>query len=103
MPDSTNELIQAISKSFIVITNPTHHAVAIGEESKDNKLFVSAKGEDEQAFKIKKIASEYKILTVEQRELAHSLYSSFEIGASIPSNFAEIIYEIQGRHLLNFN
>jgi flagellar biosynthesis protein FlhB len=88
-------MMQEVPKADVVITNPTHYAVAIMyDEAKRDAPFVVAKGVDFTAQKIKAIAKENDVMTVENRPLARALYSQTDIGDSIPEEFFKAVAEI---------
>ncbi|MGG5252933.1 flagellar biosynthesis protein FlhB [Neobacillus sp. SM06] len=88
-------MMQEVPKADVVITNPTHFAVAIKyDETKREAPFVVAKGVDFTAQKIKLIAKENEVITVENRPLARALYSQTEIGDTIPEEFFKAVAEI---------
>ncbi|XJZ28513.1 flagellar biosynthesis protein FlhB [Bacillota bacterium Lsc_1132] len=88
-------MMQEVPKADVVITNPTHYAVAIKyDEAKRDAPFVVAKGVDFTAQKIKLIAKENDVITVENRPLARALYSQTEIGDTIPEEFFKAVAEI---------
>ena len=70
----------------MIITNPTHYAIAIRyRRSASPAPIVLAKGTDELAQKIKAIARHHGILMVENRPLARALYSTSKVGKAIPA------------------
>ncbi len=88
-------MMQEVPKADVVITNPTHYAVAIKyDEAKRDAPFVVAKGVDYTAQKIKLVAKENEVITVENRPLARALYSQTEIGDTIPEEFFKAVAEI---------
>lgn len=88
-------MMQEVPKADVVITNPTHYAVAIRyDQAKQDAPFVVAKGVDYVAQKIKMIAKENNVMTVENRPLARALYSQLEIGDAIPEEFYKAVAEI---------
>jgi flagellar biosynthesis protein FlhB len=88
-------MMQEVPKADVVITNPTHFAVAIKyDDSKQDAPVVVAKGVDYTAQKIKLIAKENDVMTVENRPLARALYSQTEIGDTIPEEFFKAVAEI---------
>jgi flagellar biosynthesis protein FlhB len=88
-------MMQEVPKADVVITNPTHFAVAIKyDESKKDAPYVVAKGADYTAQKIKMIAKENDVMTIENRPLARALYSQAEIGDTIPEEFFKAVAEI---------
>ncbi|MBS4189246.1 flagellar biosynthesis protein FlhB [Bacillus sp. FJAT-49705] len=88
-------MMQEVPNADVVITNPTHYAVALKyDETKLDAPYVVAKGVDFVAQKIKMIAKEQEIITVENRPLARALYSQSEIGDAIPEEFFKAVAEI---------
>jgi len=88
-------MMQEVPNADVVITNPTHYAVALKyDETKQDAPFVVAKGADFIAQKIKLIAKEQNIITVENRPLARALYSGTDIGEAIPEEFFKAVAEI---------
>ena len=88
-------MMQEVPKADVVITNPTHYAVAIKyDEEKRDAPFVVAKGVDFTAQKIKLVAKENQVITIENRPLARALYSQAEIGDTIPEEFFKAVAEI---------
>jgi len=90
-----NRMMQDVPKADVVITNPTHFAIALKYEmNKDAAPKVLAKGMDELAQRIKKIASENNIPLYEDRELARALYKTTEIGDLIPAKLFKAVAQI---------
>jgi flagellar biosynthetic protein FlhB len=88
-------MMQEVPKADVVITNPTHYAVALKyEDGKMDAPIVVAKGVDYIALKIKQLAKEHDVVTVENRPLARALYSQTEIGDAIPEQFFKAVAEI---------
>lgn len=86
---------QATSQADVVITNPTHFAVALSyKHGQMNAPKVVAKGMDHLAMKLRKMARQKEVPIVENRGLARALYHSTEVGASIPDNLFKPIAEI---------
>ena len=84
-----------IPKADVVITNPTHYAVAIRyDKEKEEAPRVIAKGVDNLALKIKEIAREYDIMIVENPPLARELYKSVEVGEIIPPKLYKAVAEV---------
>ncbi|MEW6566058.1 MAG: flagellar biosynthesis protein FlhB [Spirochaetota bacterium] len=81
-----------VPKADVVITNPTHFAVAL-EWNKDTMPapMVTAKGADEVAQRIKAIANEHGVPIVENKPLARALYAEVEIGDIIPETYYQAI------------
>lgn len=88
-------MMQDVPKADVVITNPTHFAVAIKYETgKMEAPRVLAKGTDFVALKIREIAKENGIITMENRPLARALYDQVEIGQSIPAELFQAVAEV---------
>ena len=84
-----------VPKADVVITNPTHYAVALKYDNKvDSAPKVVAKGIDFLALKIKDIAKENKIPIIENPALARSLYDQIEVDREIPNEFYKAMAEI---------
>ena len=94
---------QQVAKSDVVITNPTHFAVALMyDQAVSDAPQVMAKGSDNVAFRIREIARENDVPIVENRPLARGLYAETEIGDIIPSDYFSAIATIYS-HLEKFN
>lgn len=92
---SRRRMMQDVPKADVVITNPTHFAVAIKYEPEVNRApVVLAKGEDYLAQKIKEAAREHNIEIVENKPLARMLYANVEIGSEIPPELYQAVAEI---------
>ena len=87
--------MQDVPKADVVITNPTHFAVAIKYDlQKSSAPFVVAKGQYYIALRIKQIATDNKVQIVENRPLARTLYSTVDIGEAIPPELYQAVAEI---------
>jgi len=90
-----SRMMQQVPKADVVITNPTHFAVALlYEESDERAPVVVAKGQDYIALRIRKTAQEHKVHIVENKPLARSLYQSTEVGNEIPLEMYKAVAEI---------
>jgi len=90
-------MMQAVPKATVVITNPTHFAVALRyERGKDRAPVVVAKGEDLIALRIRKVAAENGVAIIENPPLARALNASVEIGEVIPQEHFEAVAKIIG-------
>lgn len=89
------KMMSAIPQADVVVTNPTHFAVAI-KYSKDKAPapIVVAKGVDFMAFKIREIAQENKVPIVENKPLARSLYKLVPIDGIIPADLYVAVAEV---------
>ncbi len=92
---SMRRMMQDVPKADVVITNPTHFAVAIKYDSqKASAPYVVAKGQDYIALRIKEIATENKVQIVENKPLARTLFSTVDIGEAIPPDLYQAVAEI---------
>lgn len=88
-------MMSEIPKADVVITNPTHYAVAIKYQNEGMSApIVIAKGADLVAFKIREIAAENKIITMEAPKLARALYAHTELGQEIPEALYSAVAEV---------
>lgn len=92
---SQRRMLQDLPNADVVITNPTHLAVAIKYDKDTNEApVVVAKGADYLAQKIKDRARENAIEIVENKPLARMLYHNVEIGAEIPPELYQMVAEV---------
>lgn len=92
---SRRRMMQDVPKADVVITNPTHLAVAIKYEPEVNRApIVLAKGEDYLAQKIREVAKENQIEIVENKPLARMLYANVDVGGEIPPELYQAVAEI---------
>lgn len=92
---SRRRMMQQLPEADVVITNPTHFAVALKYEPNEGKApVVIAKGADYLAFQIKDKAKEYNIAIVENKPLARILYHNIDIGMEIPPELYQAVAEI---------
>ncbi|EST52546.1 flagellar biosynthesis protein FlhB [Brevibacillus panacihumi W25] len=102
---AVRRMMQDLPKADVIITNPTHFAVAIRYDANDMSApTVIAKGQDYLALKIREVAKKHRIITMENKPLARALYSQVEIGQQIPEELfkavAEVlayVYKLQGK------
>lgn len=92
---SRRRMMQQLPEADVVITNPTHFAVALKYEPDAGKApVVITKGADYLAFQIKDKAKEYNIAIVENKPLARILYHNIDIGMEIPPELYQAVAEI---------
>ena len=92
---SQRRMMQQLPKADVVITNPTHFAVALMYDTDvANAPIVIAKGEDYLAQKIKAKARESQIEIVENKPLARALYQSTDIGEEVPEELYQAVAEV---------
>lgn len=95
MEMSRNRMMADVPSADVVVTNPTHFAVALRYiEDKDIAPRVVAKGADMLALKIRQIAIENGVMIVENPALARELYSSTDVGEYIPEKLMLAIVEL---------
>jgi flagellar biosynthetic protein FlhB len=89
-------MMQNVPEATVVVTNPTHIAIALKYEpkSRSDAPKVVAKGKEKIAEKIKAIAREHNIPIIEDKPLARSLFESCEIGMEIPAALYQAVAEI---------
>ena len=87
-------MMQEVPKADVIVTNPTHFAVALKYEAGMGAPVVLAKGQDVVAQKIKEIAKEHRIAIVENKPLARALYASTEIGDEVPQELYKSVAEV---------
>lgn len=92
---SRRRMMQSVPQADVVITNPTHFAVAIKYDKNEHEApIVLAKGADYLAHKIKDVAAENSIEIVENKPLARMLYHNVDIGAEIPPELYQMVAEV---------
>ncbi len=88
----TRTMIQNVPKADVVVTNPTHYAVALEYRSETMEApMVTAKGQDLIAENIKRVATEHGVPIIENKPLARALYTEVDIGDVIPIKFYEAV------------
>jgi flagellar biosynthetic protein FlhB len=88
-------MMQDVPKADVVITNPTHFAVALKYDAgKMEAPVVLAKGMDYVALRIRETAKENEVMTMENRPLARALYDRAEIGEVIPADLFQAVAEV---------
>jgi flagellar biosynthetic protein FlhB len=88
-------MMQEIPKADVVITNPTHYAVAIQYNQDEMEApRVVAKGVDFVALKIKEIAQQHDVVVMENKPLARALYQQVEIGDAVPEELYKAVAEV---------
>lgn len=95
MAASRKRMMEDVPKADVVITNPTHYAIALKYKvGSDSAPKVLAKGVDQLAQRIKKVASEHDVPLYEDRALARALYKVCEVGDHIPENLFHAVAQI---------
>jgi flagellar biosynthetic protein FlhB len=86
--------LQAAATATVIVTNPTHYAIALRYSTEMPAPIVVAKGRNLLAEKIKQLARDNGIMLVENKPLAQALYKSVEVGDSIPAKLYQAVAEI---------
>lgn len=95
MEMAMQRMMQEVPKADVVITNPTHFAVALKYDGeKMDAPVIIAKGVDYIAFKIKTLAKSNDIIVVENKPLARALYHQAEIGDEVPEELFKAVAEV---------
>jgi flagellar biosynthetic protein FlhB len=89
------QMLQAVPNADVVVTNPTHYAVALKyERGKDSAPIVLAKGEGAFARRLKAIAAEHGVPTIENKPVARLLYKIGTVGEAVPLQLYQAVAEI---------
>ena len=89
------KMMQEVPKSTVVITNPTHLAIALNYDSISSPIpKLVAKGSGEVAARIKKIAEENSVPIIENKSLARVIYKTMELGQLIPRSLFDAVAEV---------
>ncbi len=92
---SMRRMMQDVPKADVVITNPTHFAIAIEyKNDKDAAPRIVAKGQDLIALNIRKIAEANRVPVVENKVLARTLYQAVQIGDYVPPDLYQAVAEV---------
>ncbi len=93
-------MMQQVPEADVVITNPTHFAVALKyDPAKGNAPVMLAKGGDFLALKIREIAQEHKVTLLESPALARAVYYSTEVDQEIPAGLYLAVAQVLGLRL----
>jgi flagellar biosynthetic protein FlhB len=88
-------MMQDVPQADVVITNPTHFAVALRYDAKEMESpVVIAKGQDYIALKIRELATANNIILMENKPLARALYDQVEIGQAVPNDLFQAVAEV---------
>lgn len=95
MQKAQQRMMQSVPTADVVITNPTHFAIALkyDGETMDAPICV-AKGMDEIALRIREVAKEHKVSVIENKPLARAMYEVVEIDEAIPVEHYQAVAEI---------
>jgi flagellar biosynthetic protein FlhB len=89
-------MMAAVPKASVVITSPTHYAVALQYEKGMEAPICVAKGADNMALKIREIAKHHSVPIVENPPLARALHASVEVDDEIPTEHYKAVAEVIG-------
>jgi len=89
-------MMAAVPKATVVITNPTHFAVALQYERGMNAPICVAKGIDSLALKMREVAAKHDVAVVENPPLARTLYAVVEIDQEVPAEHYKAVAEVIG-------
>ena len=95
MQMSMKRMMQEVPKADVIVTNPTHYAIALKyDQGKFRAPVVVAKGVDEVAMHIRKIANEHKVPIIESPALARSIYHTTELDHPIPEQLFAAVAQV---------
>jgi len=101
----SRNMVQQVPKADVVVTNPTHYAVALEWNRQSMPApMVTAKGVDTMAQKIKAVANEHGVPIIENKPFARALYAEVELGEVIPEKYYQVmatilaeVYKMKGK------
>jgi flagellar biosynthetic protein FlhB len=95
MERAQQRMMMAVARADVIITNPTHYAVALSYDM-DNMAApkLVGKGVDEVAMRIREVADENKIPIVENPPLARAIYAAVELDQEIPPKYYQAVAEV---------
>jgi flagellar biosynthetic protein FlhB len=94
MEMSRNRMMDAVPTADVVVTNPTHYAVALKYDSEHMAPIVVAKGMDQLALRIRTAAQEAGVSIVPDPPLARSLHASVQVGQMIPEELYQAVAQL---------
>jgi flagellar biosynthesis protein FlhB len=95
MQMSMKRMMQEVPKADVIVTNPTHYAIALKyDQGKFRAPVVVAKGVDEVAMHIRKIANEHKVPVIESPALARSIYHTTQLDHPIPEQLFSAVAQV---------
>ena len=96
MERSRRRMMAAVPTATVVVTNPTHYAVALKYESGMDAPVCVAKGVDAVALSIRQVAREHEVTIVENPPLARALHASVDLDRTIPQEHFEAVAKVIG-------
>lgn len=95
---SLNRILRAVPEADVVVTNPTHVAVALRYRAgQDHAPLVTAKGAEHLARQIRRIARRHGVPIIENRPLARALWRKVKVGRAVPATLFQAVAEILAR------
>ncbi|MDA3130598.1 flagellar biosynthesis protein FlhB [Aliibacillus thermotolerans] len=95
MDMAMQRMMQEVPEADVIITNPTHFAIALKyEEEHMDAPKVMAKGADFVALRMKTLAKKHNVIQVENKPLARALYEKTEIGDEVPEELFQAVAEV---------
>jgi len=89
-------MMAEVPKATVVVTNPTHFAVALKYENGMNAPLCVAKGADLIALKIREVAKEHDVPVIENPPLARALHATVEVDQEVPAEHYKAVAEVIG-------
>ena len=89
-----SRMMREVPQADVIVTNPTHFAVALRYREGMRAPEIVAKGQDYVALKIKEVAREAGVMIVENKPLARALYAAAEIGDMVPPELYKAVAEV---------
>jgi flagellar biosynthetic protein FlhB len=89
-------MMAAVPKASVIITNPTHYAIALQYDRGMNAPVCLAKGVDNIALRIREVAAEHRIPVIENPPLARALHATVEIDEEVPPEHYKAVAEVIG-------
>lgn len=94
MQQARARMMAAVPQADVIVTNPTHFAVALKYDGTRPAPVVVAKGQDLIALQIKRLAAEHDVPVIENKPLARSLHSTVEVGQMIPEDLYQAVAQV---------
>ncbi|MEP2704757.1 MAG: flagellar biosynthesis protein FlhB [Roseibium sp.] len=96
MERSRKRMMSAVPQATVVVTNPTHYAVALQYEDGMGAPICLAKGIDAVALKIREVAKDSEVPVIENPPLARALYATVEVDQEVPEEHFKAVAEVIG-------
>lgn len=91
---SRSRMMEAVPSADVIVTNPSHYAVALKYESGSSAPIVVAKGVDNLAHKIREAAKDAGVMIVPDPPLARTLYANVDVGRQIPEDLFHAVAQL---------